>query len=545
MQPSNLTQMPTEYEVEEEANSNSYLLKNFKVAKCEYKRFFLFGLMFFIIGFIYSFMRILKDTFVMVRQEPTCILYIKILYILPLSLFVILLLNYMLSFRTVSQIFTIICLVFMIMFFAFGIVILFEDKIMFDPKRLDYQMKSKIISSRGLGFMNYVLQTLNQPLATLIYIAAELWGSLILSYLFLSFLNESCTERQHGRFIPPLFIIINISLLISAITTTFFLKLRKSMTFEQNQILMSGIFFIEAFLVLSLILCKHYLEKYVLSKPVFISDTVRIKKTKPDTGFVEGLETMLQSKFLMAMCLIVFCFNMIINLLESVFKNGIKRAAESLNVEKGHYSAYFSSLDQYITSISVMVLNMTSFAYLVDSSGWLFVSVITPVVALVSSVLILGLGMYNSAADQSSLSLLNKIFGGNTKFYKLENYAGMLCLSAMKIFKFTAFDVSKERISMKIEGRYRPKFKSIYDGIFNKFGKSAGSMYGILIASIFADIDIRGMSGVTLACSLGLMYVWFRLCVYLAGKYNKSVQNNECVDIDIIGEQQNEKKNVN
>lgn len=300
---------------------------------------------------------------------------------------------------------------------------------------------------------------------------------------------------------------------------------------------MGLIFFIQDFLVLGILYAKYILETKILTKPIFLStQEKKVKGRKTTIGFKEGIQIMLKSKFLLAMCCAVCFYSIGYNILETVYKNGIKIGADKIGVDRGKYSGKFNNIDQYITSITVILLNLSSFSNFVDKKGWLMVALITPVICAISTVCIVGLGSYNSAAEGSSFNITNMLFSGNTSFIVLENLLGTLCLSAMKIFKYTAFDVTKERISMRIEDKYRPKFKSIFDGIFNKFGKSMGAMYGILIGSLFSDIDIRGVSPLTFGFLTILNGMWIFSAIYLGRSYNKSVKLNEPVDIDITGE---------
>ncbi len=562
---SNINKLPTEDEIEEEANSHQYLMKHFRVAKCEYKRFLMFAIMFFIIGFIYSFMRIIKDTYVMVRQEPICIAYLKVFYITPISFGVILLVNYALSARTVSRIFTLSCLVFAFLFLAYSAVVIFEEKIVFSPLHIKAQIELSKLETRGLGFLSNFLLTVNEPFATLIYITAEMWGSLILSYLFLSFLNETCTRKQHSRFLPPLFIVANISLLISALVTTVFFKIRAKISFEQNRLMMSIVFLLEGLLTLVVVFAKYILERKIMTRPIFCTpiethkqnntennlresanntrsnnsrNTNNPSKTKSKgsnkIGFMEGLKIMWQSRFVLAMSAIVFFFSALFNILETVHKNGIKQGAEFYNIEKGRYSGMFNNLEQYITAVAVIILNLSPFSSLIDTHGWKLVAMITPVMAGISVFVVLGLSIYNSASIGQSFSLLNKILEGNKPFIYFENFASMICLASMKIFKFTAFDISKEKISMRIEDKYRPKFKSVFDGIFNKVGKSIGAVYGIALTLIVTDLNIRSMSPLTIFFTVPAILLWIIAVLYLTNSYNTSIENNQNVDIDLI-----------
>lgn len=527
--------LPTEQQIEDEVSAYTGILKNFRIAKCERSRFAVFGIMFGIIGFIYSFMRILKDNYVMSRQDPVCILYIKLIYIMPLSFIVVLAINYLLAKRSVSKLFSISCIAFMGIFALLGTAVIFEKVSPFNMMSIEEKLASFAFETRGLGFLKYCLLTVSEPLATSVYIVAELWGSLILSYLFLSFMNESCTVKQNSRFIPPLFIIANISLFLSAMVTTMFLKIQENLNSQQNTLFMGSIFFLESFLVLCVLFCKYILETRIITKPIFISEVVKKSKgPKLSTSFKESLKMMMKSKFLLAMCTIVCFYSVSYNILETVFKNGIKRAADMQGIDRGKFSGKFNSYDQYITSISVIALNLSSFSNYVDKRGWRLVALITPIVAIISAGCILGLGSYNSATEDGSISILNKMFSGNAPFYALENYLGAYCLSALKIFKYTAFDVTKERISMRLEGKQRPKFKSVFDGIFNKFGKSMGAVYGILMINFVTDIDFRGMSPVTLGFLSLILVIWTYWVFYLGNSYNKSLKTDEPIDIDLV-----------
>lgn len=533
--------LPTEQQIEDQANSHSGIFKNFRIAPCEYKRFFIFSIMFGIIGFIYSFMRILKDNYVMSRQDPTCILYIKLFYITPLSFVVVILINLLLSKRTVSKLFTIFCIAFMSIFFFLGATVIFEKYIMFDTNYLEASLETFSAETRGLGFFRYLILTVIEPLATAVYIIAELWGSLILSYLFLSYLNEICTEKQHSRFVPPLFTIANIALFLSATVTTLFLHIQEKLTAEQNTVFMGMIFFLEGLLVLIILFCKYYLERYVITTPIFIPEKVKkAKGPKVSPSFREGLEIMYKSKFLLGMCTMICFYSVVFNILETVYKSGIKNGADQLGVERGKHSGRFNSYDQYMTSISVILLNMSSFSKSVDNLGWMTVALITPLIGLISSLCILGLGTYNSAALDESIGLTNGIFGGAKPLIALENYLGTFCLACMKIFKFTAFDVAKERISMRIESKYRPKFKSIYDGIFNKFGKSMGAVYGITLSTFSNEIDFRGFAPITSVFMSIFLAIWIFCVFYLGRSFNKSLKSGEPIDIDLMEDEEQE-----
>jgi ATP:ADP antiporter, AAA family len=528
-------EIPHEDDVETEANSRTGIFHYFRVARVEYQKFIFLGLMFGICAFIYSFMRILKDMFVMVRQEPTAILFIKIFYILPVSMALVFLIQCMLNTKTVSKIFSIFCGGFAGLFFVYGLILLFEQvvspsRFLFRDAFADGKMKSK-----GVQFFMSMFLTFNEPLATMVYITAEMWGSLLFSYLFLSFLNESCTIRQFARFIPALYIIANLALLLSANITGLFFWLRKKFTFEQNQLLLAGIFISLGLMVVSVILLKMHLENVTMARPIFIpAKRSQKKKPKVSVSLTEGFEIMAQSKLLIAISSIVLFFNMSYNTIETTFKAGVKMGAEHFNKEKGSYSGKFNQLDQYMTSLTVIGLNMSSFSTLIETRGFLLVGLITPLIIFFALVITLGLAMYNTGMEQSGLPLINSIFSKGAPLYSLENYSGIIFLSLLKITKYSAFDICKERLGMRINPTYRPRFKSVYDGIFGKLGKSIGSIYGLVATGLLSTEDLRKAAPITAIIILIFFVLWIKAAIYLAEKYEKSVECNKDVDIDMF-----------
>ncbi|KAF9764722.1 ADP,ATP carrier protein 1 [Nosema granulosis] len=534
--------IPTEQEIEAIANARTGLLSYFKVARCEFPKFFLLGGMFGIIGFIYSFMRILKDMFIMTRQDQNTIMFMKIFYVLPTSLCLVGLIQYMMGTKTVSRIFSIFIWGFSALFLFYGVVFLFEDKL--TPSRFLFRdiFADGKDGMRNLNFLKPFFLTINEPLATFIFITAEMWGSLLMAYLFMSFLNESCTINQFTRFIPPLYIITNLALLGSAVVTELFLSLRKNFNYDQNQILCASVFFIQGLLALSLLGMKWYLEDVVLKTPVFIPSKV-IKKTKgPKLGFKEGIKIMGQSKMLFSMCCIVLFFNMSFNMIESTYKAGVKAAAIHQELEIGNYSANLNKFDQYMTSISVIALNLSAFSTLVETKGWIVMGLITPIITFLAIIITIGAAIYNSAQEKLSFSVISSFFSSGKAYYTLENYSGIFFLSLLKIAKYAAFDICKEKMGMRLDTNHRSRFKSVYDGIFGKLGKSFSSLYGLAMLTLLDTDNIRRAAPITFVIILFFIVAWFKCISYLSGLFENSLKTNSNVDIDLFEKSKAEEK---
>ncbi|WUR03961.1 ADP/ATP carrier protein [Vairimorpha necatrix] len=525
--------LPTEDEIEQIANSRTGLLSYFKVARVEFPKFFILGIMFGLINFIYSFMRILKDLFVMVRQDQNSIMFMKIFYVLPISFASIVLIQWLMQNRSVSSIFNLFLITFTAFFFGLGVVFLYEKTLLPSGFKFKDVFADHKGGMRGLNVLKYFLITANEPVSTIIFIVAEMWGSLLMAYLFMSFLNESCTIRQFTRFLPPFYIIANLALLISGLVSSQFRELRKGFTYAQNQVLYSSIFIILGSICLVLLYMKFYFETKVNAIPIFLSSNTIKKKQKVSVGFQEGISIMMKSKLLMSLCIIVFFYNITFNLIESVYKAGIKAASKTLGLEVGEYSAKFNTIDQILVAVTVITLNLSAFSTLIETSGWITMGLLTPLMTLLGTIIVLGASIYNSGKEGLAFSWISSVFKHASYIYSIENYSGMFFLAFIKILKYSAFDICKEKMGMRIDPAHRARFKSVYDGIFNKLGKSIGSLYGLGVLVALDTDNVRKASPFTLIISLLLIYIWIRAVIYLSRAYNESIKNNSDVDIDL------------
>jgi len=114
---------------------------------------------------------------------------------------------------------------------------------------------------------------------------------------------------------------------------------------------------------------------------------------------------------------------------------------------------------------------------------------------------------------------------------------GLLCVALFKITKYAAFDIAKECISMRINIKYRARFKGIYDGVCGKLGKAGGALLQIICNFLCNTNDIRESSFAYFMISFIIILLWFYFVFYLAGKYDESIRNDKDVDIDLFSGQ--------
>lgn len=526
--------LPTEDQIEFEANS-----KTIRLARAEYSMFGHLAGMFTIISFLYSIGRIMKDAAVLSKQHQSSIFGLKIL-ILFLSVFVMGFIQKGLSKNPLTKIFNVTLYTFAVIFIALGLLCLPLSKYI----QADFFWARDIFAdgkfkTRGLDSFCPIVLIYNEWTSSLVYIACEMFGSLVLSYMFMTFTNSLTTPLQSSRFVPLLYILSNVALLTSGIISSAYNKLKSGMKYEHAELANNCFFVFTGVLVLLIVYLKYRLENVVLSKPIFIAKSTKKKGPKVSVGFVEGVVEMAKSKLLMSISLTVLFYAISTNLIESSYKSGLSAGADNAGEEKSSYSTFYNSAEQIFVGISVILVLLSPFPKLIQTRGWIYVAIWSPILTLFSAVAVFGLAFYNFPCNkEGDKNIIFKSLGatsGNAKF-KWENGIGAAAVGLMKIHKYAAFDITKEAISMQIDSSLRARYKGIFDGVFGKLGKSVGSFYGSLMTNLFNCRDIRKVGPIGGSFVIFNCFVWFFIVIYLNRKYAESVKNNTPIDVDLFGQ---------
>jgi len=130
----------------------------------------------------------------------------------------------------------------------------------FADKKMEF-MGLEWIRAVYLVFMCYT--------TTIIYLFAELWGSCVLSFLFLSFTNSICTKKQTFRYTPLLLVFSNIALVLSGFSMQLISKFKSKSTKENSDQIDSFVFLALGVLSFLVYVTHRVFEKPILLKPVF------------------------------------------------------------------------------------------------------------------------------------------------------------------------------------------------------------------------------------------------------------------------------------
>ncbi|KAF7683807.1 ADP,ATP carrier protein 1 [Astathelohania contejeani] len=535
----NTNRIPLESEIENEANTPGIFGRIFRVAKIEIPKFVSLSIMFYFIALVFSLMKDLKDSVIIDKQGNAAIAPLKMFFVTPISILAVLLIQKALTKYTTSQILFTVTLIFGSYFLIYGIFIIRWGWLI-EPDKFwgcDKFGGGKM-AVRKLEFLYSPMLTINAWTASLLYVTSELWGNLVLTFLFLSYSNDVCPPRQSLRFTPLYFIISNIGLMTSGCFIYFMAEFRETKSYAFNTWVMQSLFIFAGVSCFIILLIHRNLEKNILNKPLYIIEGAeKKKKAKANIGFMEGLKTMSYSKVLLSICGIVFFFNIGANMCDTCYKAAMQKYSAKANKQASTVILKNAAKSQWMIGGIVIVFLITPLTRVIEKGFWTLIGII-PIVAVggVGSLMLI-LAILNTSVDPKGknipfISSIVKGLGYNENV-KYEVNVGWLGSALFKITKYAAFDICKEAISVKIGSEYRAKAKGIFDGIVGKLGKTGSSILFTILYAIYDTNDARDASVPLLVINGIGACLWITSVIYLGKKYNEAAFSNSEIDLDM------------
>ena len=187
-------------------------------------------------------------------------------------------------------------------------------------------------------------------------------------------------------------------------------------------------------------------------------------KAKGKLSFRESFTYLSNSKYLLCIAAQVVTYNLVINLVEVVWKDQLKL----LYPDPKDFNSYLSYVTTYVGIVATIAA--VFMAKLISRFGWTAVALITPVTMFVTCA-----GFFLFLFTQDSLGGLVLAVTGMTPLAIAVFFgAAQNCLS--KAAKYSVFDATKEMTYIPLSHECKLKGKAAIDGVGSRFGKSGGSL---------------------------------------------------------------------
>lgn len=464
----------------------------FPIHKSELRKFLPISLVFFFISFNYSTLRSLKDMYIM-RYTGVEVLYnLKLYAVMPYIILLTIL--YSKISKTVDRDtrFNIV-IGYFLFFLGLSSLFFIPNLQVLQLDQLGDFLTANFPKMKGLW------EAIRYWPLSLLYVHGEAWGTLVLSVLFWTFVNEITNSQQAKRFYSFLAIGASIGMLFSGI----FVKLLKH-TFHLQLV------FVTLFTAI-LLVTYNVFARDIRNNPALYQVVHKPKAKKAKMSLWQSIKFLFKSSYLAHIALLVLSYNMFISLFESAWKPAIKELMELTNDPTVSATVYGDqSIYGAITSITFAFF----LAAPIMGKGWRFAASFTPVVALICTMIFFAFLFF-----QNSLAFITDFF--EITPIKVAVMVGLFNAVFIKASKYTLFDPTKERAYIPLDEESKVRGKAAVDGVGSRLGKSLGSFVLTTILIPFCgNNNIMNVRPHVFVILLGLLVTWLFVAHRLSIKFH-------------------------
>jgi ATP:ADP antiporter, AAA family len=482
------------------------------VHRYEVKKLIPMLLMVFFICFNYSILRNMKDAVVVTASGAEVIPFIKVWVLLPMAVLLTFLFTILSNHYSQERVFYMIIGGFLFCFGLFAF-ILYPLRDLFHPHALSDDLENIL----PLGFKGLISMFRNWTF-TGFYVVSELWGCFVLNVLFWGFANEVTRIHEARRFYSVFGITSNIAAILAGQTANFFTEADFSYLpffshtekWEQAQMVLVSVIILLGIMTMGIF---RWINKNVLTDPSFdeFHYNKQTTKAKGKLSFRESLSYLSNSKYLICIAVLVVSYNLVINLVEVVWKEQLRL----LYPDPSDFNNYMNNLTSAIGIVSA--LTALFMAKIIAKFGWTRTALITPVTMLITCG-----GFFSFIVFQDLLAGIVVALMGTTPLVLAVFFgATQNCLS--KAAKYSVFDATKEITYIPLSHESKLKGKAAIDGIGSRLGKSGGSLIHQGLLMIF--FTLTASASYVAIISLIMIILWILATRRLGQQFDELVSN--------------------
>lgn len=436
------------------------------VHRFEWKKLFPMLLIFFLISFDYNVLRIMKDTLVVTAKSSGAevIPFIKVWIMFPGAILFTYIFTRLSNRFSRETVFYVMMSAFLGFFFIFTFIVYPIRDYVHPNETAD--LLEQILP---MGFKGLIAMFRNWTF-TSFYVMSELWSNIILSMLFWGFANQVTQLGEAKRFYGLFGIGANFSGVAAGQASVFLSSQifnpnlpfgndawEQSMVMLITLVLMAGV---------AAILVFRWMNTKVLTDPRFSkAEDNQEASVKGKLSMRESFAYLLRSKYMICLAIIVVSYNLVINLVEVVWKHQMRELYPVPN----DYNVYMSQV-MTITGVIATLTALFISGNSLRKRGWTFTAMLTPVILLVTSLGFFGfLFMKGELAD-----VLMTLLG--TSPLAIVVFFGSAQNILSRAAKYSVFDATKEMAFVPLSPELQLKGKPAIDGVCSRLGKSGGSL---------------------------------------------------------------------
>ena len=456
------------------------------------------SLMYVLSAYIYSLLRGVKDSILVPKLGAELISYIKFYGVFPSTILFFILFSKMANLLPRDKLYYTIAAFFGSFFVAYAF-ILEPNTIYLHP---DLSSFAKVFPQ-----IKYQITMIENWTITVFYIMSELCGTVMLTLLFWQFANDIYSMKEAKK-TYALFGVIG---QLGVVAAGFFQKniseyfILNPGNHEIWSLTMKWMMSSVAIASIGLMIIYRWMYINVLSDPELCGRQHNSVTEKVKLSIKESFRYVFSSRYLWLIMVIVFCYGLGINLIESVWKDQLRHRYTDSN----SYSSFMGTFHIYFGICCI--ITMLCGSYILRNFKWLAAALCTPIGAGLTGAIFFTLLIFKDLFEP----LLNEFY---INILSMAVMLGSLQVIIFKSFNYTFVDATKEMAFIPLDRELRIKGKAAVDVIGGRFGKSFGA---ILQQVMFQFINPNLSELVNEICIIFIlvMFMWIYSVIALNKKF--------------------------
>lgn len=442
----------------------------------EMKKFLPMSIMLFFILFVYTVLRVSKDSVIIPVAGSAVGPFIKGLVVLPAAILFVVIYTKLVNLFKTETVFYIISGVF-ISFFSLYAFVIFPNSEYILPNH-DHIVALKETYPR----LQHVFSIYAGWTDVIYFTFAELWGSVMLSLMFWQFANEITKTVEAKRFYALFALLANFGPMAASFVLTYSASLKGEG--ETVEAFVTPLQFTTAtvlFSALMVVFFYNWMQRNVLTDTRYYDAAEKAaagakKSKKPKMSVGESLKFILSSKYLGYIALLILAYGISINLIEVNWKEIVK----TLYPGRAAYQEYMGSVQLWTGIITIIAIVI--FKGIVGRFGWFVGAIITPIMIAVTGGIFFIFVIFGEAMSPVAI-----MFGVTSMFLAVT--MGTIQGLLSKGTKYALFDPTKEMSYIPLDPELKSKGKAAVDVIGGRLGKAGGGYISMALLLITAAPD--------------------------------------------------------
>lgn len=484
------------------------------IHRAELNKFLPLFFIFFFISFNYNVLRSYKDTIVITAScsGAEAIPFIKLWGVLPSALLFTFLFTRLSNHFTREKVFYIVLSIF-IAFFFFFVFFLYPAQTWLHPNHFANQLQEILPA----GFKGFIAIFRNWTF-TLFYVMSELWSTAIFTVLFWGFTNEVTSVEEARRYYGLLTFGGSIAGVFAGYAAIHFSNhlFLPWVPYGENAWDQS-IFFVCCTIILCGLLTMA-IFRWLNVRVIRPSEQLSPPKEKIRMSMRVNFAYLAKSKYLICIALIVFCYNVAMNLVEVVWKDKMK----ILYPDPNDYNTYMGKVI-FIMGIIASLAGLFTTSKVIQRFSWTTCALIPLVIVAVSGTFFFHFIFFPDSNIAWAFHFLNM----SPLLLCVTLGSAQNCLS--RAAKYTFFDATKEISFIPLSNESKLKGKAAIDGVGSRLGKSGGSVIHQGLILIFSSV-VASIPCIA-AIFLLIIFVWALSVISLGKQFDQLVAKKTEFDI--------------